>query len=75
MIIAGILLLLCCAGMGVLAVRKGMLWECAHTLAALGALVGGTRVTLATGWWGIVFFPLTFLVTGWTLLRGVRADG
>lgn len=73
---AGIVLLVICAAcILVIAHLRGMAREAWHTLAALAVLVVGTRVTFATGWWGIAFWPLTFLATGWVLLAGVRDGG
>lgn len=72
MIMPVILLLICAAGVIALAHQRGLAREAWYTFAALAVLVLGTRVTFAVGWWGLVCFPLTFIATGWTLLRGVR---
>jgi hypothetical protein len=69
-VIAGVLLVCCCAGMTVLAVRRGFARECAYTYAALLVLVLGTRVSLATGWWGIVFWPATLVCTATVIVKG-----
>jgi hypothetical protein len=54
------------------AMRMGWRRETAHVLLALGVLVAGTRISGATGIWGLLFWPLTFTGTCWALARGTR---
>jgi hypothetical protein len=54
------------------ALRMGWRRETAHVLLALAVLVAGSRISGATGVWGLLFWPLTFVGTCWALARGTR---